>query len=456
MKHLAVPSFVTFLLASLVSNVAHANVVGPTAQNFNPTTSGLDFVTVQSSETLKPGIFNLGLFLNYAVNSLPYFQTNQQKTDFNDSLLGLDLNAGVGLMPGWDIGISLPHILSQSVEDQTGARGEFAATGGTEIRVNTKVRLLGDDSGGVALIASANFSRIEDNPYEGSGAGPTFNFEAAADTTVGKMALGANVGYRLRSPGTKLAGSIANPVGDQIIASAAASYHFPDLNTKIIGEIYTSFAAQQTDDDNDNRTASSAEFLIGAKHDVNTNLALHAGFGTELAQGLASPDYRVYTGLNYTFGPVFKQVIAESKPKTRTQTTTVEEADEELIQQLSTEQTADGPVERFRTQAILFEFDSDRMVGNYARVLAELAKYLKGGFRELIVEGHTDSIGAEAYNDRLSLRRASAIKRYLIQKYGFAPNSVTALGYGERRPIADNGNYQGRQLNRRVEFKLRR
>lgn len=448
----------SLLIASVFTvSIAEANVVGPTAQNFNPTTNGLDFVTVQSSETLKPGIFNLGLFLNYAVNSLPYFETNQQRTEFNDTLLGMDLNAGVGLMPGWDVGISLPHILSQSVEDQTGARGEFAETGGTEIRVNTKVRLLGDDSGGVALIASANFSRIEDNPYDGEGAGPTFNFEAAADTTIGKMALGANVGYRLRSPGNKLAGSIGNPVGDQIIASAAASYHFPDLNTKLIAELYTSFAAQAAETDFDDRTASSAEFLIGAKHDINTNLALHAGFGTEVAQGLASPDYRIYTGLNYTFGPVFNQVIAPSKPKrTSTTTTTTEEADEELIQQLATEQTADGPVERFRTQAILFEFDSDRMVGNYAKALAELAKYLKGGFRELIVEGHTDSIGAESYNDRLSLRRASAIKRYLVQKYGFSANTVTALGYGERRPIADNGNYQGRQLNRRVEFKLRR
>lgn len=451
-------SMTAFLFVLFGGTVARANVVGPDAQNFNPTTSGLDFVTVQSSETLKPGIFNLGLFLNYAVNSLPYFETNQQRTDFNDSLLGLDLNAGVGIMPGWDVGISLPHILSQSVEDQAGARGEFEATGGTEIRINTKVRLLGDDSGGVALVASANFSRIENNPYAGEDAGPTFNFEAAADTTVGKIALGANLGYRMRSPGTKIPNSVGNPLGDQIIASAAASYLVADWSTKFIGEVYTSFAAQSSEDANDDRSLSSAELLLGAKHDINTNLALHAGFGTELAQGLASPDYRVYTGLNYTFGPVFKQPIASSKPEptNKTRTTVVEEADEELIQQLATEQTADGPVERFRTQAILFEFDSDKMVGNYARVLAELAKYLKGGFRELIVEGHTDSIGSEAYNDKLSLRRAAAIKRYLVQKYGFTPRSVTALGYGERRPIADNGNYQGRQLNRRVEFKLRR
>ena len=139
-----------------MSRPAMANVVGPDAQNFNPITSGLDFVTVQSSETLKPGIFNLGLFLNYAVNSLPYFETNQQKTQFNDTLLGLDLNAGVGLTPFWDVGISLPQILNQSVDDTNGARGEFAATGATEVRVNSKFRLFGDDSRGFAIVLSGN------------------------------------------------------------------------------------------------------------------------------------------------------------------------------------------------------------------------------------------------------------------------------------------------------------
>ena len=50
-----------------------ANVVGVDTQNFNPTTSGLDFVTVHSSETLKPGYVNFGFYLNYAGNTLPNY-----------------------------------------------------------------------------------------------------------------------------------------------------------------------------------------------------------------------------------------------------------------------------------------------------------------------------------------------------------------------------------------------
>ncbi len=427
---------------------SHANVVGPDAQNFNPTTSGLDFVTVQSSETLKPGIFNLGLFFNYAVNSLPYFNQTTTRLRFNDSLLGMDLNAGVGLMRGWDIGVSLPHILTQSVQDQTGARGQFAEVGGTEIRLNSKIRLHGDDSGGLALVLSSNINRIENNPYSGAGAGPTFNVEAAADTTINRVALGANVGYRMRSPGTKIAGSVGNPLKNQLIASGAASYYVPKWDTKFIGEVYGSLPAETSSNDDDDRSLSSAEMLAGAKHDLTTNLALHGGGGMELAQGLASPDWRVYAGLNYTFGPVFKSVA----PSPRKEAMPLPEPDDELLQQLSPE----GPLERFRTQAILFKFDSDDMVGDYAAVLEELAEQLKGGFQELIVEGHTDSIGPESYNERLSNKRAEAIRRYMVTKYKFESKKITSIGYGETRPIADNGNYQGRRLNRRVDFKVRR
>ena len=81
----------------LMSQGAVANVVGSDIQNFNPTTNGLDFVTVQSSETLTPGIFNFGFFLNYAVNTMPnYVDVNtSSRTDFEDSLTSGDLNFGV-------------------------------------------------------------------------------------------------------------------------------------------------------------------------------------------------------------------------------------------------------------------------------------------------------------------------------------------------------------------------
>src|SRR5580698_8410041 len=112
-----------FLILVLVcASVAQANVVGTDTQNFNTTTDGLDFVTVQSSETLKPGIFNLGLFFNYAVNTLPYFEANpSNRSGYNDSLTSSDANIGVGILKNWDAGISFPAVLSQYVANPSTA-----------------------------------------------------------------------------------------------------------------------------------------------------------------------------------------------------------------------------------------------------------------------------------------------------------------------------------------------
>src|SRR3954462_6219419 len=100
---------------------AFANICGTDYQNFNPTTNGLDFVTVQSSETLKPCIINMGLFFNYAANSLTYGPsinpTFRQGQQANDRVLGADLSLGVGLSERWDVGVSMPFVLSQQVSD---------------------------------------------------------------------------------------------------------------------------------------------------------------------------------------------------------------------------------------------------------------------------------------------------------------------------------------------------
>jgi len=68
-----------------------------------------------------------------------------------------------------------------------------------------------------------------------------------------------------------------------------------------------------------------------------------------------------------------------------------------------------------------------------------------------VVVGHTDSQGPEAYNDELGQRRATSVARYLLTK-GVDPLRVTAVSYGERLPVADNGTEEGRRKNRRVEI----
>lgn len=68
----------------------------------------------------------------------------------------------------------------------------------------------------------------------------------------------------------------------------------------------------------------------------------------------------------------------------------------------------------------------------------------------VVVEGHTDSTGPDQYNQQLSERRAQAVREAAIDRYGVAPDRISAVGVGESQPIADNATSTGRQLNRRV------
>lgn len=71
------------------------------------------------------------------------------------------------------------------------------------------------------------------------------------------------------------------------------------------------------------------------------------------------------------------------------------------------------------------------------------------------VSGYTDSVGSDEYNLKLSQDRANSVKAYIVSR-GASANRVNAIGYGEQNPIADNGTEEGRALNRRVEFQVRK
>ena len=70
------------------------------------------------------------------------------------------------------------------------------------------------------------------------------------------------------------------------------------------------------------------------------------------------------------------------------------------------------------------------------------------------VAGHTDNVGNPQNNIKLSKERAEAIRQYLLQTYGLPPNAVVAHGYGDAQPVASNDTADGREINRRVVFKV--
>ena len=86
--------------------------------------------------------------------------------------------------------------------------------------------------------------------------------------------------------------------------------------------------------------------------------------------------------------------------------------------------------------------------------LDDLVGKVKGISLEVIIAvGHTDSVGSDAYNQKLSVKRAESVKAYLVTK-GMEKNRVYTEGKGEKQPVADNKTPEGRAKNRRVEIEV--
>ena len=104
---------------------------------------------------------------------------------------------------------------------------------------------------------------------------------------------------------------------------------------------------------------------------------------------------------------------------------------------------------------ITFDVDRADIKPQFYRTLNAVAIVLNAyPETDVLIAGHTDSTGSEAYNQRLSEARAAAVMHYLVSQ-GVDPNRIEARGFGERYPIADNRTPEGRALNRRVEIRIR-
>ena len=101
-----------------------------------------------------------------------------------------------------------------------------------------------------------------------------------------------------------------------------------------------------------------------------------------------------------------------------------------------------------------FDFDKSVLKPEGKAKLDDLVGKIKGINLEVIIAvGHTDAVGSDSYNQKLSVRRSEAVKAYLVSK-GVEQNRVYTEGKGEKQPVADNKTGEGRAKNRRVEIEV--
>ena len=431
----------TVLATILLTGVANGNVTGSGFQNFTPSTDAGSFVTVHSAKTVPEGTFNLGMYLNQAVNTLPYFEQDGFKSEnkrdsYRDGILSTDLFMTYGVLKHLNIGVHIPQILKQNV-DANGPRGQFSQNGITEATLSAKYQLWQDGIHGIAIAGSMNVNTTSDNPYLGQDRGYVYNAELIAETTLQSIKLAANLGYRFSGKQDSDENSPIKPFGNQLIASLAAGYRLTSLNTDIVGEIYGSGSPKDGYFENSSRQASAAESIVGLRYHADDSLRFDAGVGTELFHGNSTPDYRIYAGVQWLTG-------SPKKIPTRIEIAPLRRLPDEKITIVSD---------------VLFKLNSDRVEARDARAgLKSLIESLQQGKKldRLVIEGHTCSIGSRSYNKTLSTRRAKSIKQILVRDFGVPAYKIVTVGQGERYPIASNDHEVGRERNRRVEFKIYR
>jgi len=105
---------------------------------------------------------------------------------------------------------------------------------------------------------------------------------------------------------------------------------------------------------------------------------------------------------------------------------------------------------------IEFETDSAELKKDSKKVLDEVGEVLsEWPEAEVEISGHTDSSGEEAYNQKLSEKRAETVRAYLLENFHeLRKENLRTVGYGEKRPEASNDTAEGRRINRRVEFRI--
>jgi len=113
----------------------------------------------------------------------------------------------------------------------------------------------------------------------------------------------------------------------------------------------------------------------------------------------------------------------------------------------------EAPASKEVSIALLVEFDTGMATvkPKYNNEIKKVADFMKEyPDTSAMIEGHTDNVGKEAANVKLSQRRADSIKTYLVKKFGIDSSRIKAVGYGPNKPVASNATKEGKQKNRRV------
>jgi len=223
-----------------------------------------------------------------------------------------------------------------------------------------------------------------------------------------------------------------------------ALYHFNNAGDALRPYVSAGFSDQSIGQSGrDGRNGSTfANVGGGAKYFFTDNFYARAGVEAQYNIDQGDTEWAPSVGIGMNFG-------GGSKPAPAPVVAAVEPTPEPVV-------AAEEPVELVRVELdVKFDFDKAQVKPESYGDIKNLADFMNQYPQTTtVVEGHTDSKGSDAYNQKLSERRASAVRDVLVNQYGVDASRVNAAGYGESRPVADNATDAGRAVNRRVEAEV--
>lgn len=406
-----------------------ANLYALDVERFSPPFDNRGVFTLLESRTLRKNQWSAGFSLGYSRDPLELADTvSGARVDaLVNYQVGSVITGAYGVNDWFTAGISIPFFPNLEVEpigsDDTQSEASFGDLG-----VSAKFHLWDRETGkvkmGVAISPFLTFPSGSEEDFTGDAA-VTGGVRAAADLEFLKNTFVTNLGLRFREEEDLL--NLA--VGQELLFGAG--YHRPvweeaDLSalTELNGSVVLS-----GDSSGINRVP--LEWLFGARKGfMEKILQVSLGGGVGLTSGYGAPTFRIFSAISYTV-PVIEHV----------------EEKRELAR------VEEGKIVIF--EPIHFETAKAAIRPVSYPVLQEVADILQKDprIRLVHVKGHTDYRGTDAYNLRLSQRRAVAVLAKLTE-FGVEPPRLKGEGFGESQPVTLGTDAESLAKNRRVEFHI--
>jgi outer membrane protein OmpA-like peptidoglycan-associated protein len=443
--------------------------------------------------------FALALWLGHADDPLTVYRqdTGERVGSLVRDRTGGDVIASLALWNRVELALGLPVVLAQEGAMSFAGSGtafpEIESSGLGNLRITPKLRIAGDHRGALAILLTARLPTSGGAAYFGYDR-VTLAPELAASARIGRVGLGANLGFQWRD---EIDGVETVQTGSELYGRLGTAVHLGPGERPPIELALTLSAASDTGTGNFGEDDSTPlEIAGGPTFRLGDALALFAAAGAGLNDGRGAPDWRVVAGIRLmgggidpprevemvlTAGPVREP---EPEPEPPPPAPAPEPAQPEPAVSPPRDRDSDGDaiIDRLDNcpdepgdaryqgcvQPQLVMITSERLElldrvhfeSGKADVLPRSHLLLDNVVRVLAshptisvveVRGHTDDRGSEQLNMGLSQKRAESVVAYLVGK-GVAGDRLRAVGRGEGEPVYDNDTRAGRAANRRVEF----